>query len=709
MANIAASWSAFALHSVALAWDPSTKTNGIVDTNVVGYWVYYGPAAGYYTNRADARTNLSLTISNLTDGAFYFTATARTAQGVESDYANVVQTNLLSLPAIVSSPVDRTVAVGSNASFYVSASGGFLSYQWFSNGVALNDSAKVTGSGTPALTIQSVLSSDTGTYSVVVSNALGTARSADAVLSLVGDTSPPSVAVTWPSTNTTVSNGRTYANGALIQTAPQLAISGSATDSSGITNVIVTRVIPPWAPLTFTPTLVGSATSKQWTNIVQLVDGTNKFRVVATDGTGRTNFVERTIYLKTTNRLTVIVQGPGVPIITSAARNGAVLDIGKNYTISAAPKTGNWFVNWTNGSGGVLTNNANLTFTMASNLVLVANFITNGIIAGHLAGAYNGLFSEVSGATPQSAGSISNFVIASTRVFSAKVCVAGGTHLLSGTLDTQGNIVKTITRASKPSLSVSLHLDMTNGTRQLTGTVSCVSEGWSSPLRADQAYYSATVHNPMASRYTMAIPPIDAGNTNIPLGYGYGLITNGVTGMATMTGALADLTQITYMSPISKNGDWPVCIGLYSHQGLLHGWVNFSNGAPTGRLVWIKPPATTTSTATAKLFKAELDNSVDVFGSAYRSSSPVALNSGALDLKTPVTNAFYGISFTNSTTITSTNHISGTVNTTTGLITLSLPPAVTGGVTRNAYAVVLQNSNAAVGVVSGTNASIYLH
>jgi hypothetical protein len=88
----------------------------------------------------------------------------------------------------------------------------------------------------------------------------------------------------------------------------------------------------------------------------------------------------------------------------------------------------------------------------------------------------------------------------------------------------------------------------------------------------------------------------------------------------------------------------------------------------------------------------------------------IALPSGSLELDVPANApATYPITVTNNYRIISPAHISGTVSTSTGLITVTLPSPISGGVTRNAYGVVLQSSNAAVGTVSGINAAIYLH
>ena len=101
--------------SVTLAWDPSP------DTNVVGYYIYFGPASGDYTNKLSAGPALTLTVPGLAPGGrYYFSATAVDATGLESEFSEEVSTNLppvatnlppVANPAIVQVAEDQTVAI----------------------------------------------------------------------------------------------------------------------------------------------------------------------------------------------------------------------------------------------------------------------------------------------------------------------------------------------------------------------------------------------------------------------------------------------------------------------------------------------------------------------------------------------------------------------------------------------------------------------
>jgi hypothetical protein len=74
-------------------------------------------------------------------------------------------------PAIIAQPVSRTNHAGSDAVFSVQAYGTAPEYQWYKNG-------EPVGGGTQAeLVLEGVTDGDAGEYSVVVSNAYGSASS----------------------------------------------------------------------------------------------------------------------------------------------------------------------------------------------------------------------------------------------------------------------------------------------------------------------------------------------------------------------------------------------------------------------------------------------------------------------------------------------------------------------------------------------------
>lgn len=83
-------------------------------------------------------------------------------------------------PFIAGQPNSKTANIGANVTFTVAAGGTApLSYQWLFNGT------NSVGTNSPSLTLPNVQLAQAGVYSVIVSNALGTAVSSNAVLTVV--------------------------------------------------------------------------------------------------------------------------------------------------------------------------------------------------------------------------------------------------------------------------------------------------------------------------------------------------------------------------------------------------------------------------------------------------------------------------------------------------------------------------------------------
>ena len=88
-------------------------------------------------------------------------------------------------PAIVAQPQNSTNAVGTTATFSVTASGTLpLSYQWQHYGTNLLDGGRISGARTNQLTIANVQLSDAGPYSVIVANLVGATNSTNATLTV---------------------------------------------------------------------------------------------------------------------------------------------------------------------------------------------------------------------------------------------------------------------------------------------------------------------------------------------------------------------------------------------------------------------------------------------------------------------------------------------------------------------------------------------
>lgn len=124
---------------MTLAWSQSA------DTNVVGYFRYYGRASGNYTNKVNVGKVTSATIPGLTEGATYFFAiTAYVASGLESVPSNEVgyTAPLSNNPPIIvlTSPVNGagyTAPATINLAASVTANGHSITKVQFYNGATL--------------------------------------------------------------------------------------------------------------------------------------------------------------------------------------------------------------------------------------------------------------------------------------------------------------------------------------------------------------------------------------------------------------------------------------------------------------------------------------------------------------------------------------------------------------------------------------------
>jgi hypothetical protein len=199
-----------------------------------------------------------------------------------------------------------------------------------------------------------------------------------------------------------------------------------------------------------------------WSTNETLVAGTNTIRAYAVDTSGNvstTNSVNLDYVVSAI--LTVSTNGLGS---LNPNYNQALLQIGKNYSITATPGTGFMFTNWTGGTSlplAFLTNGATIQFLMVSNLMLQATFldtnkptlsITNLTAGQRLSNAVftvqgtasdnwqmSNVLCQINGGVWNSATNINNWTN-----WSAGVTLAPGTNTVAAyAVDTSGNVSTT--------------------------------------------------------------------------------------------------------------------------------------------------------------------------------------------------------------------------------------------------------------------------
>jgi hypothetical protein len=392
----------------------------------------------------------------------------------------------------------------------------------------------------------------------------------------------PTVAFATPAANTAVTNA-------------VLTISGTAGDNSAVSEVWL------WGQIGEPQQANGTA---RWSAAVPLAVGTNYIAAYAFDTRGNVSVqaVRKFIRLAT-SQLTVEINGQGS---VSPNFNGALLLVGKQYVLTAAAAPRHLFAGWT---GDVATNATRLQFLMQSNLLLQARFVTNPFLA--VKGQYRGLFNDTSQLANESSGAVT-LTLTDPGRFTAALRLGGKSISLSGQFDLEGKAVKTISFQTTNQLTVSLWLDLTNGSESITGCVA--SANWTAPLLA---YRTIAFPASFAGRYTM----FALADTNSPGPAGHSMATPVVSTSGTMTlsGTLADGTKLAQVGIVSRDGHWPLYQPLYGSRGLVSGWLDFT-GDPgvglAGQLHWIKPTVTGD-----KLYPGGFTNTPSAFGSLYSMSA----------------------------------------------------------------------------------------
>jgi uncharacterized repeat protein (TIGR03803 family) len=121
------------------------------------------------------------------DGSFYGTTTT----GGPGGRGTVFKLSITSAPQIFTHPASQTGVAGSRASFNVTVFGARpLAYYWQRSGTNLTDSSSLSGVHSRILSFNNLTAADAGTYSVIVSNSLGSLASSNAILTILA---PPAI------------------------------------------------------------------------------------------------------------------------------------------------------------------------------------------------------------------------------------------------------------------------------------------------------------------------------------------------------------------------------------------------------------------------------------------------------------------------------------------------------------------------------------
>jgi hypothetical protein len=280
------------------------------------------------------------------------------------------------------------------------------------------------------------------------------------------------------------------------------------------------------------------------------------------------------------NLIIVTVNGAGS---VTPNLNGQQLALGKSYSMTAVPASGQVFNGW---SGKISSPSPTLSFVAESNMVLQANFVPNPFTP--VAGSYNGLFYENDAVRLTSAGSF-KVSVTSKGTYTGTFILGASRYTIKGQFNSLYQATNLILRTTGTPLSVNLRVGTGGEMDRIFGTL---SDGtWTANLLGDRAVFNAKTNlAPLAGSYTIIIPGAD-GNPSIPAGHGWGTVKVATSGLVTFAGSLADGTKVTQSSSISKLGAWPFYAPLSKGAGSVVSWLVFENRSTDdihGNVNWIK-------------------------------------------------------------------------------------------------------------------------
>jgi hypothetical protein len=272
--------------------------------------------------------------------------------------------------------------------------------------------------------------------------------------------------------------------------------------------------------------------------------------------------------------MTMLTRGLGT---VTPNLNGAMLEIGKTYQLKAVPGRGQVFGGWE----GFDSTSATLSFVMKSNLTLIAKFVPSPFPS--VRGNYAGLVANEQSVTPNNSGYFALTVTASGQ-FTGKLMMGGARQGFRGQLDLYGDATVSVRRNLQLPLSLKLHLDLTNTSDQVAGSL---TDGhWTSALAGDRNVFNSQF-NPARQAGDRSFV-LERADNNARAATGLSRIAlNGVT---RVQGTLADGRAFSTSSALAKNGNCPFYLSLNRGNEVVIGWLNFPIGqGPTasGTVLWV--------------------------------------------------------------------------------------------------------------------------
>lgn len=436
------------------------------------------------------------------------------------------------------------------------------------------------------------------TFQVTLSSAtsgasLGSPSRAE-VLILEPDVQKPRLTLLQPTADQRVNEGAVTVSGQLTDNLPfaraQLRLNGGD-----------------FTDLTLTP---GTGGRMNFSASITPVPGMNVITLRAADLRGNLADEVQRSFVSVVKRPLTLTRSPleGGSVSIRPNEPLSQLELGKRYTLTAAPASGRVWDGWASPQltlSEAQRLSTRLEFTMREGLSLTARFVSDPFAAS-VVGDFSGLVRAQTGITPtpESEGAFS-VKITPQGAFTGTLRIAGSSLPFSGVLDSDG--VARFGTALQTSLLLSrtpllgyvlaFAADLNPaGTRRVTGTLRLQTRAGSDPLSEIVAHRHAGTAS--EAFHTFALPAQAQTNglsaSDFPQGDGIGTLTLTRTGAANLAGVLADGTAFTLSTAASATGDLPLFLSLEGGAGSLNGWLKLDATLPdsdvTGQaLRWFKP------------------------------------------------------------------------------------------------------------------------
>jgi hypothetical protein len=411
--------------------------------------------------------------------------------------------------------------------------------------------------------------------------------------------------------------------------------------------------------------------------------GTNVITFIAIDSSG--NFGTNTLVLFYSQRspITLITNGVGGIV---GITNGQMLEIGRNYVITAKPGAGEVLSAWQNDFGDVLGRSNALTFTMRDGLMLTASFASNPFPA--VQGNYLGFFRDRRPTPAVDQFGSFKLTLSASGAFSGTLLSALGSESFSGQFLYGSNGVQDAfcvasSKTARNFVILTIATDpSSNSFATISGAIRYALGDGVHVVKPNFLNYAdvqagrttnATVLAGGPGTYHFSVAPA-TNDVNFPGGTGFGTLT--VLADGTVNGSLTladgDAPMTIFSSHLVYTGYVPVLVPLYNKGGGFLMTQNLgvvpTDGSSTNTTTatWVKVPgkkfypngfSTGNDISTAR-FTSVIKNAP--FGGINIELDPdvlvgasVALNNGAFSPTSTVTGNPIG-------TVSSTGNVSGT-------------------------------------------------